>query len=65
MFECAELTTEYHYTKHECMCDLADLLSVIGDDVEVVDIEKTFKEDTSMADYKPRLKLIASVLYKV
>lgn len=64
MFECTELETHYHYTKHECMCELAGILSTM-DDIEVVDIEKTFKEDTSISDYKPRLKLIASVLYKV
>lgn len=64
MFECTEFTTQHHYTKHECMCELAGILSMM-DDIEVVDIEKTFKEDTSIADYKPRLKLIASVLYKV
>lgn len=64
MFECVELTTGYHYTKHECMCELAGILSMM-DDLEVVDIEKTFKEDISIADYKPRLKLVASVLYKV
>ena len=64
MFECTEFTTQCHYTKHGCMCELADILSMM-DDIEVVDIEKTFKEDTSLADYKPRIKLIASVLYKV
>ena len=30
MFECTELKTQYHYTKHGCMCELAGIGGTIS-----------------------------------
>ena len=63
-FKVANFVSERHWHKSDAMEELANILNGMGD-ITVVDIEKEWRTDTNISDYKPRLILEATILYKV
>ena len=59
----AYYNTKNYYSKNECMVDLAEFFETLGD-VNIIDIEKEWKEDKCVADYKPNINLFAMFLYE-
>ena len=65
MYKTLEYETEMHYSKRECLEELAAYLSQYYQDITIIDIEKEWKENKGRADYSPRLYLSAIILYKI
>lgn len=64
MIQVETFSSKMHYDKSSCYEELAAFLNELGEDVEVLDIEKEWKEDKNKASYSPSIYLETLVLVK-
>lgn len=52
------------WDKENCMEELTEYLNKLGDNIQVIDIEKEWKIDNNLADYSPKVFLKAIIIYE-
>lgn len=67
MFRCENVVTDRHYNRSECLQELSARLNSLEEDygdIQIIDIDKSFKVDKDIADYRENVFLEAVVIFK-
>ena len=67
MFRCENVVTDHHYDRSECLKELSAKLNSLEEDygdIQIIDIDKSFKVDKNIADYSGNVFLEAVIIFK-